>query len=74
MLFAFFAVCENSANSWENKLPERWRMSRIINSWRCSSWRRCNGAGEQVGDGGEERDVLRGRSGAAPCVQTPRIP
>src|SRR3984893_13063520 len=32
-----FAVCENKASSWENKLPERCRSSRIISSWRSSS-------------------------------------
>src|SRR5258707_937931 len=26
------AVCENSARSWANRLPERWRSSRIISS------------------------------------------
>src|SRR6185369_5187924 len=26
----FLAVCENNASSWENRLPERWRSSRII--------------------------------------------
>src|SRR5262249_16395357 len=30
----FLAVCENRASNCEKRLPERWRNSRIISSWR----------------------------------------
>jgi len=74
MLLEFLAVCENSASSWENRFPERWRMSRIINSCPLLELAALNGAGQQIG-----RRRRRNASSRAPkcrdlLVQTPRMP